>query len=109
VARALAAGSKPAFNSPNGFVQDYLGPRDINSPITDDLLSAFDPKRLLGLEPLLPGSYASISEDVVKSFPHYGGRGCAALGMTTEDRRQGIENVIPPGFNPLPASFPAAN
>jgi phospholipase C len=108
-ARALAAASKPAFNSHNGFVQDYLGPRDINSPITDDLLSAFDPKRLLGLEPLLPGSYANISEDVVKSFPHYGGRGCAALGMTTEDRRQGIENVIPPGFNPLPAIFPAAN
>src|SRR3984893_7985939 len=108
-ARALAAGSKPAFNGTIGFVQDYLGPRDINSPITDDPLSAFDPKRLLGLEPLLPGSYASISEDVVKSFPHYGGRGCAALGMTTEDRRQGIENVIPPGFNPLPAIFPAAN
>ena len=107
--RALDAGSKPAFNGPNGFVQNYLGPRDINSPITDDLLSAFDPKRLLGLEPLLPGSYASISEDVVKPFPHYGGRGCAALGMTTEDRRQGIENVIPPGFNPLPATFPAAN
>ena len=92
------------------FVMCALGCRTKQlSPITDDLLSAFDPKRLLGLEPLLPGSYASISEDVVKSFPHYGGRGCAALGMTTEDRRQGIENVIPPGFNPLPATFPAAN
>jgi phospholipase C len=45
----------------------------------------------------------------VKSFPHYEGRGCAALGMTTEDRPQGIENVIPPGFNPLPATFPATN
>ena len=108
-AEALALGRVPAFNGPDGFVQNYLGPRDINSPITDDLLSAFDPKRLLGLEPLLPGSYASIGEDVVNSFPHYGGHGCAALGITTEDRRQGIENRIPPGFNPLPATYPAAN
>jgi phospholipase C len=80
-----------------------------NSPATDDLLSAFDPKRLLGLEPPLPGSYASISEDVVGSFPHYGAHGCASLGMTTEDRRQHIENKIPPGFNPLPYTYPAAN
>ena len=108
-ADALTAGRAPAFNGPNGFVQNYLGPRDINSPATDDLLSAFDPKRLLGLEPPLPGSYASISEDVVGSFPHYGAHGCAALGMTTEDRRQHIENKIPRGFNPLPYTYPAAN
>ncbi|HUZ90388.1 MAG TPA: alkaline phosphatase family protein [Methylocella sp.] len=108
-AEALTAGRAPAFNGPNGFVQNYLGPRDINSPISDDLLSAFDPKRLLGLEPLLPGSYASIAEEVVNSLPHYGGHGCAALGITTEDRRQGVENLIPPGFNPLPATYPAAN
>ena len=63
-AEALAAGRAEAFNGLNGFVQNYLGPRDINSSVSDDLLSAFDPKRLLGLEPLLPGSYASISEDV---------------------------------------------
>jgi phospholipase C len=108
-AQALAAGSKPAFNGLDGFVQNYLGPRDINSPTTDDLLSAFDPKRLLGLAPLLPGSYAIIQEDLVKSFPHYGARGCAALNIVTEDRRQGIENAIPPGFNPLPATFPCGN
>jgi phospholipase C len=108
-AEALAAGRAPAFNGPNGFVQNYLGPRDINSPITDDLLSAFDPKRLLGLEPLLPGSYASIGEYALNSFPHYGARGCATLGITTEDRRQGIENMVPTGFNPLPATYPAAN
>ncbi len=108
-ADALAAGRAPAFNGPNGFVQNYLGPRDINSPVTDDLLSAFDPKRLLGLEPPLPSSYASIGEDVVDHFPHYGGQGCTALGMTTEDRRQHIENKIPPGFNPLPYTYPAAN
>ncbi|HUB63304.1 MAG TPA: alkaline phosphatase family protein, partial [Methylocella sp.] len=108
-AQALASGRAPAFNGPGGFVQNYLGPRDINSPVTDDLLSAFDPKRLLGLEPLLPGSYASISAEVVNTFPHYGGQGCAALGITTEDRRQGIANTIPPGFNPLPTTYPDAN
>lgn len=108
-AEALALGKSPAFNGPNGFVQNYLGPRDTNSSVTDDLLSAFDPKRLLGLEPPLPASYARIGEDVVNSFPHYGGHGCAVLGMTTEDRRQGLENIIPPGFNPLPATYPAAN
>ena len=108
-AQALAAGRAPAFNGPNGFVQNYLGPRDINSPISGDLLSAFDPKRLLGLEPLLPSSYASIAEEAVNSFPHYGSRGCATLGITTEDRRQGIENVIPPGFNPLPQTYPGDN
>jgi len=108
-ARALAAGRAPAFNGPNDFVQNYLGPRDINSAVTGDLLSAFDPKRLLGLEPLLPSSYASISEVAVNSFPHYGSRGCATLGITTEDRRQRIENKIPEGFNPLPATYPAAN
>ena len=37
----------------------------------------------------------------MNSLPHYGAHGCAALGMTTEDRRQGIENKIPPGFNPF--------
>jgi phospholipase C len=108
-AKALAAGRAPAFNGPNGFVQSYLGPRDIHSPVTGDLLSAFDPKRLLGLEPLLPGSYASIAEEAVNSFPHYGSRGCATLGIVTSDRRQGIENMIPQGFNPLPATYPAAN
>ncbi len=108
-AQALAAGRAPPFNGPNSFVQNYLGPRDINSDIAGDLLSAFDPKRMLGLEPLLPGSYASIPEEAVNSFPHYGARGCATLGITTEDRRQGIENKIPQGFNPLPATYPAGN
>ncbi len=108
-AQALAAGRTPRFNGPNGFGQNYLGPRDINSPISGDLLSAFDPKRLLGLEPLLPGSYASIADEAVKSFPHYGAGGCAAVGIVTEDRRQGIANTIPPGFNPLPKTYPDDN
>ena len=105
-AQALAAGRAPPFNGPNGVVQNYLGPRDINSQISGDLLSAFDPKRLLGLEPLLPGSYASIADEAVNSFPHYGSRGCATLGIVTEDRRQDIANTIPPGFNPCPRPIP---
>ena len=46
--QALAAGNSPAFNQfgPAGFQQKYLGPRDTNSPITDSLLSGFEPKRL---------------------------------------------------------------
>jgi phospholipase C len=97
-AQALAAGRAPEFNGPNGFVQNYLGPRDINSPISGNLLSAFDPKRLLGLEPSLPGSYAMIPDEAVNSLPHYGSRGCEVLGITTEDRRQGIKNDYPTRF-----------
>src|ERR1035437_3307156 len=55
-AQALKDGNSPYFNQfgPAGFQQKYLGPRDINSPITDSLLSGFDPKRLLGISPILP-------------------------------------------------------
>ena len=44
--QALLSGADPKFNGPDGFVQHHLGPRDINSPETDDLLSAFEPRRL---------------------------------------------------------------
>ena len=110
-AQALAAGNSPQFNQfgPPGFEQKYLGPRDINSPITDSLLSGFDPKRLLGISPLLPASFAKIPDSVVNTLPHYGGQGCRALGITPEDQRQGIVNNIPKGFNPLPSTYPAAN
>lgn len=113
--QALAAGNSPEFNQfaqkygQPGFEQKHLGPRDINSPISDSLLSGFDPKRLLGLTPTLPASFAKIPESVVNSLPHYGGQGCKAIGVTPEDQRQGIPNNIPPGFNPLPATYPKAN
>ncbi|MEH2388711.1 MAG: alkaline phosphatase family protein [Nostoc sp.] len=110
-AQALAAGNSPEFNKfgPPGFEQKYLGPRDINSPITDSLLSGFDPKRLLGISPPLPASFAKIPDSVVNTLPHYGGQGCRAIGITPEDKRQGIVNKIPKGFNPLPSTYPAAN
>ena len=62
-----------------------------------------------GALPPLPASYAMIPSDVVETFPHYGGKGCAAIGVTPEDVRQGIPNVIPDGFNSLPATLPAYN
>ena len=110
-AQALADGNSTYFNQfgPAGFEQKYLGPRDINSPITDSLLSGFDPRRLLGISPPLPASLAMIPDSVVNTLPHYGGYGCQEIGITPEDQRQGIVNNIPAGFNPLPSTWPAAN
>jgi phospholipase C len=110
-AQALAAGNSPAFNQfgPPGFQQTFLGPRDTNSPITDSLLSGFDPRRLNGTAPPLHPSYAMIPDAVVNSYPHYAGNGCAAIGITPEDQRQGIVNTIPPNFNTLPSTLPQYN
>jgi phospholipase C len=110
-AQALAAGNSPAFNQfgPAGFEQKYLGPRDTNSPITSSLLSGFDPARLRGEAPPLPASYAMIPDQIVNTFPHFGGNGCQAIGIVPEDKRQGIVNQIPPGFNSLPSTLPAYN
>lgn len=108
---ALAAGDSPAFNrfGPPGFHQLYLGPRDANSAVTDSLVSAFDPARLTGTAPPLPGSYATIPDAVVGALPHYGGKGCRAIGLVPEDVRQGIAADPPAGFNPLPATLPQYN
>jgi phospholipase C len=110
-AQALVDGNSPTFNvfAPAGFEQKYLGPRDINSPITDSLLSGFDPRRLLGISPPLPASFAMIPDNVVTTLPHYGGNGCQAIGIRPEDQRQGIVNNVPAGFNPLPSTYSAAN
>ena len=109
--RALADGDSPRFNAfaPKGFAQKYLGPRDTPSPITDSLLSGFDKARVTGALPPLPASLALIPSDVVETFPHYGGKGCAAIGVTPENVRQNIPNVIPEGFNSLPATLPQYN
>ena len=110
-AEAMKAGNSPAFNrfGPPGFEQKHLGPRDIYSPITDSLLSGFDPMRLRGTLPPLPASFAMIPDDVVITLPHYGGNGCRAIGIVPEDVRQRIPNTMPPGFNPLPGTYPDAN
>jgi len=90
----------------------FLGPRDKNSPITDSLLSGFSPMRLRGLAAPLPPTYAIIPADKVFSFPHYGGKGCSAIGVAPTDLNM---SVPPPGhntpepLNTLPATFPAYN
>ena len=110
-AQALEMGNSQAFNQfgPAGFEQKYLGPHDINSPISESLLSGFDLKRLKGESEPLPGWYAMIPDKVVNSLPHYDGKGCKEIGIIPEDVRQGIVNTIPAGFNPLPSTYPAAN
>jgi phospholipase C len=107
---ALLAGEDAKFNGPNGFTQHHLGPRDLNTPETDDLLSAFDPGRLSGQRPPLPASYATIPDRVVDTLPHYGGKGCSRIGMVPVDRRVGTSPApVPPHFNTLPATLPAYN
>ena len=107
---ALVAGQDPKFNGPNGFVQHHLGPRDLNTPETDDLLSAFDPARLSGRLPPLPADYAMIPGAVVAALPHYGGKGCSAIGVVPVDRAPGATPPpVPEHFNTLPASLPAYN
>ena len=108
-AQALIAGEDAKFAGPGGFVQRHLGPRDINTPQTDDLLSAFEPERLSGAMPPLPASYAMIPDAVVDALPHFGGHGCAAIGMTPEDQRQGIRTEAPAHFNTLPSTLPGYN
>lgn len=110
-AAALKAGDTPEFNKfgPPGFHQRHLGPRDLNSPVTDSLMSAFDPARLTGAAPILPASYATIPSDVIETLPHYAGEGCRAIGVTPEDRRQGIATAIPRGFNSLPSTLSRHN
>lgn len=112
-AEALKDGDSREFNrfgpSGSGFEQKHLGPRNINSPITDSLLSGFDPGRLTGILPPLPASFARIPDSIVNTLPHYDGHGCQAIGIKPEDVLQGIVNNIPFGFNPLPSTYPAAN
>lgn len=110
-ASALAAGNSAPFNKfgPAGFTQQYLGPRDTNSAITDSLISGFDPKRLLGLSAPLPASLAMVPSSTLMSLPHYNGNGCSAIGVTPMDSRLGITNPLPSGFNPRPGQYPANN
>ena len=109
--QALVDGNAPAFNrfGPAGFEQKYLGPRDVNSPITDSLLSGFDPKRLLGTAPPLPASYAQTPAALLTqaALPFYNGQGCSALGF--KPVAPPSDNVVPAGFNALPSTYPAAN
>jgi phospholipase C len=102
-ARALGAAEK-AVNSPFG-AQTQLGPNDGDG--VGDLAEAFDDERLRGTAPPVPARAAMIEDKIVKTLPHYGGSGCAALHMTPTDYDHGygagLENDPPPSdFNPRP-------
>lgn len=42
----------------------------------------------------------------MNTLPPYGGQGCKAIGVATEDRVQNIVSHIPADFNPRPLSNP---
>jgi phospholipase C len=86
------------------FGQDQLGPADDKVPFVGDMLSGFDTKRLMGKRKPLPPTFAIIPEAEISSFPHMGGQGCKALGITPTD--WGRTNPIPADFNPRPDTEP---
>jgi len=104
-AAARLAGAQGAQfqTGPAGFTQAYLSPHDAPGMPTGALLSAFDPGRLIGFREPLPASYAKIPAATIESLPHYGGQGCTALGLKTEDQVQGLTNTIPADFSPRPS------
>jgi phospholipase C len=87
------------------FGNKYEGPLDTYSGI-GDLMNAFDPNRLDGKAPVLPGSFAEIPDSVVSTIPAENNQGCAVLGIEPEDYIKGIQNNIPTDFNPLPGTSP---
>ncbi len=104
IAARLAGAQDPQFQTgPAGFVQAFLGPHDAPGMPTGALLSAFDPGRLIGYRAPLPASYATIPAGTVTTLPHYGGQGCSALNLQTEDRVQGLANTVPPDFFARPS------
>lgn len=87
--------------------QSNLGPADDLTPGIGELLSAFDDDRLSGHTPALPADYAEIPDNVVNTLPHYGDKGCSAIGMVPVDIARGINNPLPADFNPRPATNPS--
>jgi len=117
-ASALTAGNSATFNQfvPAGGLpltsgqQQYLGPRDTPSAVTQSLLSGFDLARLLGYAPPLPASLAIIPAASVSAMPHFNGAGCSAIGVTpVVPQGQSTDNAPPAGFNTLPSTLPNYN
>jgi len=89
------------------FGQKDLGPEDALTPGITDLLSAFSPARLTGKAEPLPPYYVTVPEALIQTLPQaWGFGGCQYLGVTTTDRQQGIQNVVPSDFNPRPKTNP---
>ena len=102
-ARLTGQGSQFATK---GVTQTNLGPHDDQTPGTGDLISGFDPNRLLGKAPPIDAAYAMVPAADIDALPHYDGKGCARLGITTEDVIQGYTNPAPADFNPRPSTYP---
>ena len=81
-----------------------MGPTDDLVEGVGDMLSGFDDARLMGKRKPLPASYATIPDAELGKFPHFGGQGCKALGMTPLD--WGRPNPLPADFNPRPVDSP---
>lgn len=99
---ARTAGQAAQFATA-GVTQTNLGPHDDLTPGTGSLLSAFDPIRLAGFRPGLPGSYAMIDPATVAALPHFNGQGCSALGMTPMDGQLGVTTSVPSDFFARPS------
>ena len=102
---AKLAGQDPSFATA-GVTQTELGPHDgvaNPTPGTGALLSAFDPARLIGLEPPLPASYAMTDPASILALPHYGGAGCSRLGITPLDAQLGVQAPPPADFFARPS------
>ena len=84
--------------------QKHLGPADDKVEGVGDMISAFDTLRLQGKKPMLSAEYATIPAKEINSFPHAGGQGCKALGITPTD--SGLGNPVPADFNPRPITTP---
>ena len=84
--------------------QNDLGPADDKVEGVGDLLSGFSNARLLGKRPLLPASYAEISDAELAQTQRAEGVGCKALGITPTDT--GRRSPVPDDFNPRPDTTP---
>ena len=82
------------------------GPDDGKVSGITDLVDAFDPQRLSGAKPPLTASYAYVNPSRIMNLPQKTGYGCKALGIVPVDYAQGIQNNIPPDFNPRPGTDP---
>ena len=104
--QARLTGEGVSFATQSGIKQTNLGPHDDRTPGTGDLISGFDPERLAGTAPPIPASFAEIPDGDVATVPPYGNEGCAKLGITPEDARQGYHEPVPADFNPRPTTYP---
>ena len=104
--QARLTGEGVSFATQSGIKQTNLGPHDDLTPGTGDLVSGFDPARLAGTAPPIPASFAELPDSDVATVPPYGNKGCAKLGITPEDARQGYHEPVPGDFNPRPTTYP---